>query len=64
MLHVEGYRQEARTLRSAAARERNESVKAKLLELANQYDALAKKREEFLELQEEIRTAAEQRGDR
>ncbi len=62
MLRVEEYRQEANVLRSAAAKERNESVKAKLLDLANQYDALATKREEFLALREEIRVTAEQRG--
>ena len=59
MLHVKQFRDQAAALRNNAERESNPAVKAKLMDLANQYESLASQREDFLELQEEIRVAKE-----
>ena len=63
MLHVKQYRDQAAALRATAEKEANPAVKGKLLDLANQYESLAAQREGFLELQEEIRVAKEDRGN-
>jgi len=39
-----------------AAKESDPRIKSRLLELAQQFDVLATKRDEFLELQEQIST--------
>lgn len=62
MLHVKQYRDQATLLRTMAAKEGNSTVKAKLLALAEQYESLASQREDFLELQEEIRVTQEGPG--
>lgn len=62
MLDVKQYRNEAAVLRMSAEKEANLAVKAKLLDLAAQYESLASQREDFLELQEEIRAKKDDRG--
>jgi hypothetical protein len=59
VLHVKQYRDQAQLLRTMAAKESNPAAKAKLLDLAEQYESLARQRENFLALQEEIRVAKE-----
>lgn len=61
-MDIKQYRNEAATLRTRAEKETNPAVKAKLLDLAAQYESLANQREDFLELQEEIRVIKDDRG--
>jgi hypothetical protein len=61
-LDVKQYRNEAATLRTRAEKETNPTVKAKLLDLAAQYESLANQREDFLDLQKEIRATKADRG--
>ena len=57
MIQVAELRKQAEVLRASASKEENAIVKASLLKLADQCEALANERERFLELQEKIRTS-------
>jgi hypothetical protein len=59
MQKAEEYRREAEKCRDMAARETNPGAKASLLELAQKYEALAARNDQFRELQEEIRATKE-----
>ena len=54
MHYVWHYRKEAAACRTLASKQCNPEVKAGLLQLANQWDALADQRMRWLELQEEF----------
>jgi hypothetical protein len=64
VLRVKELRDEARHLRAMAAGETDSRVGAELLDLAERYESLAKQREDFLELQEEIRAKKNDVTDR